>query len=75
MGRKPDGHGGSGGSFGFYGSSESDTLGGSFWRQISDGQKIISNESVDLNNPKEFNDPQVFDDPKGISMEWKYGLW
>ena len=30
MGRKPDGDGGSGRSFGFYGSSESDGLVGSF---------------------------------------------
>ena len=36
--------------------------------QVSDGLKIISNESIDLNDPKEFDDPQVFDDPKGFSI-------
>ena len=35
---------------------------------VSDGLKVISNESMDFNDPKEFDDPQVFNDPKGISI-------
>ena len=35
---------------------------------VSDGLKVISNESMDFNDPKEFDDPQVFDDPKGTSI-------
>ena len=33
---------------------------------ISDGLKVISNESMDFNDAKEFDDPQVFGDPKEI---------
>ena len=36
--------------------------------QVSDGQKVISDESMDFNDPKELDDPQVFDDSKGISI-------
>ena len=39
---------------------------------VSDGLKVISNESMDFNDPKEFDDPQVFGDPKNFN--WKYRL-
>ena len=31
--------------------------------QVSDGLKVISNESMGFNDPKELDDTQVFNDP------------
>ena len=38
-----------------------------FYR-VSDGLKVHSTESKDLNDPKELDDLQKFDDQKGISI-------
>ena len=38
-----------------------------FYR-VSDGLKVHSTESKDLNDPKEFDDPQKFDNQNGISI-------
>ena len=36
--------------------------------QVSDGPKVMSNESMDFNDPKEFDDILVSPDPRGISI-------
>ena len=40
-----------------------------------DGLKVISNESMDLNDPKEFDDPQLFHDQLEVWTLTIHNLW